>query len=161
MTSKGLDNSLEIDYYIMMKITEIIESWKSDAKIDDLNIDIESSRIPSLHAKYVEWLSTERSIMRSVEIQRRNLIRKLRDFYLGVLSQEELAELNRDPFPQRILKNEVMTYVESDATLIALDTKLTLQQEKVDVLQDILKSIHSRNFTLKTTIDWRRLMLGG
>lgn len=144
-----------------MKITEIIEAWKADSKVDDLNIDLECSRIPNLHSKYVEWLSTERSTLRGLQIQRRNLIRKLREYYLGTSTQEELEELKRDPYPQRILKNEVMTFVDADNSIIAIDSKIAVQEEKVEVLIEIVKSINGRNFNFKNIIDWRRITLGG
>lgn len=144
-----------------MKIQEIIDAWKIDAKVDGLNLDTMSDQVPSLHAKYVEWLSNERGALRGLEIQRRQAIRRLREYYLGTASQEDLKELNRTPCLQRILKSEVMGYVEADDLLMSLDVKIQLQSEKVDVLLEIMKSINSRNYTLSTSLNWKKLMLGG
>lgn len=143
-----------------MKLPEIIESWKNDAKIDDLNIDTESAKISSLHAKYIDWLSMERGALRGLKIQRSHLIRKLRDYYLGLSTQEQLKDMGRIPFAERVLKNEVMSFIDSDEMMIDLDTKISLQEEKVDVLFEIMKSINGRNYHLKNYIDWKKLMLG-
>jgi len=144
-----------------MKLSQIIDAWKEDSKIDDLNIDNESVKIISLHAKYIEWLSNSRGTLRGFHIQRNHLTKKLRDYYLGVSTQEQLEELKRDPHGERILKNELMMFVESDELMIDLNTKLTIQEEKVETLTEIMKSINSRNYILKNYIDWKRLMLGG
>jgi len=144
-----------------MKLSQIIDAWKEDSKIDDLNIDNESVKIISLHAKYVEWLSDARGALRGFHIQRSHLTKKLRDYYLGISTQDQLKELNREPYAERILKNELMMFVESDELMIELNTKITIQEEKVETLTEIMKAINSRNYILKNYIDWKRLMLGG
>lgn len=144
-----------------MKIDDIISEWKIDSKIDDLNIDQESTKVAKIHAKYMEWLSNERSILRALDLQRRSKYKALREYYLGTATQEQLQELKRTPYLQRILKNEVVGYIESDDILLTLDAKISSQQEKVDVLTEIIKAINNRNFLLKNAIDWRRLTLGG
>lgn len=144
-----------------MKLDDILEAWKKDAVLDDLNVDLVSAEIPKLHSKYVSWLSYERGSLRGLQITRRELIHKLRDYYLGLSTPQDLQELGRSPFLQRVLKNELMEYVESDQSLIDVDKKIALQQEKVEVLLEIMKSIDKRGFTCKGIIDWKRLMVGG
>ena len=144
-----------------MKITDIIDSWSKDAPLDDLNLDLEAAKTPNLHAKYIRLLSESRSRLRGLWIERKHLIRKLRDYYLGSCSQDELDQLGKEPYLHRVLKTEVMTYVEADPLLIELDTKISIQEEKVEVLQEIMKSINNRNFSIKSAIEWKRLMVGG
>lgn len=144
-----------------MDIEQILEEWRKDAKIDDLNVDLESSKVPNLHSKYITMLSEERSRLRLLQVQRRDLLRMLREYYLGTLSQEELNKLGRTPYLGKVLKNEVMVFVESDSSLIKFDLKIAKSQEKVEVLLEIMKSISNRNFSLKTITDWKRMMVGG
>lgn len=144
-----------------MKLSAIIEAWKIDTQIDDLNIDKESVRISSLHAKYLEWLSGERSSSRALQIKKNQTIKDLRDYYLGVSSQEKLADLDRLPFAERVLKNEVMTFIDSDQLMIELNSRISAQDEKVEVLLEIMKSLNQRNFHLNNATNWRKLMLGG
>ena len=40
-----------------MKLEEIQESWSSDSKIDDTELDNESLKIPELHHKYFRIFS--------------------------------------------------------------------------------------------------------
>ena len=44
----------------MMKLDELIESWKQDSIIDETQPQQELIRTPILHAKYVEILSQHR-----------------------------------------------------------------------------------------------------
>lgn len=143
-----------------MKIQEIIDMWKNDSVVDDLNLDLESVKISKLHSKYVGILSEERTLLRNLQLARRNLFRKLREYYLGTATQEDLQDLGREPYLQRILKNEVLAYIESDELLVKHDNKIGIQQEKIDVLLEIMKSINGRNFNVKNMIDWKRLMVG-
>ena len=39
-----------------MKIDQIIENWREDSKLDDVELDTEALKIPSLHAKYLKLL---------------------------------------------------------------------------------------------------------
>ena len=45
-----------------MTLSEIQEMVRKDLKINDLELDIESLRIPSLHSKYLQLL-TEHSLL--------------------------------------------------------------------------------------------------
>ena len=49
----------------MINIDEIVESWREDSKIDDLNLDKENVRIPSLHSKYVGMMVDENKSLRT------------------------------------------------------------------------------------------------
>jgi hypothetical protein len=40
-----------------MELKELIQIWKEDCKIDDTELGQESTRIPNLHAKYLEIFS--------------------------------------------------------------------------------------------------------
>ena len=145
----------------MMKIDEILELWKVDTKIDDLNLDVESTKIPNLHAKYISILSEARTRLRAYQIQKRQLIAKLRNYYSGSATQEDLSDLAREQFLGKTLKNDIMTNVELDEMMISIDAKISVLEVKILALEEIMKSINSRGYAIKNAIDWRRLTLGG
>jgi hypothetical protein len=144
-----------------MKIDQIIQSWKEDTKIDDLNLDIESTRIPNLHSKYLSFLSDERIRLRGFQSQRRTLVGKLKTFYSGSATQEDLEFLNKEQFLGKTLKNEIMFNIETDELVIDIDAKISAQEVKVMALEEIVKSINNRGYQIKNAIDWRRLTVGG
>jgi hypothetical protein len=141
-----------------MKIEQIIESWREDSKLDDVELDSEALRIPSLHAKYLKLLFEERVRLRSLKGKHKQLKRVLSEYYRGDLNNpEDLKEINREPWGKHVLKNEVDNYVDGDQEMIALNTKISYYEETVSVLEEILKAINNRNFQIKNAIDWRRL----
>jgi len=144
----------------MISIDEIVQSWKDDCKIDDLNLDRENIRIASLHSKYVGFMVDENKILRTHYRDRAILKRILRSYYLGEAEEKDLEQLGRDQFQKRIMKNELNDYFETDDLLIRINAKISAQEEKIDVLKEIIKSINGRGFQLKNAIDWHRLTMG-
>jgi hypothetical protein len=145
-----------------MKINELIDEWKKDTRIDDLNLDSESLKVPSLHSKYMGHLSESRMELRQLRIQRRLLVKDLFEYYHGDLNNpEDLERIGREPYVKKLMKNDVMSYVEADREVMRMDAKMEMQSELVDTLLEIMKSINNRGYSLKNAIDWRRLTTGG
>jgi hypothetical protein len=137
-----------------MKIEDIVSEWDKDCKMDETELGVESTNIPIVHNKYLKIYMGENAQLKRMFAQRNKLKRTLTEYYLGELDQDELEELGRDQFYKKILKNEVETYIESDDTFIDLNLKLALQQEKVNYIEAIIKSINNRGFQIKNAIDW-------
>lgn len=152
---------MEILYNGGMKLEDIIQSWKEDTKLDDLNLDIESTKIPNLHSKYIAILSDERIKLRSFQTQKKILIGKLKTYYSGSSTEDDLQELQREQFLGKVLKNEMMMNIETDPLIVSVEAKISSQEVKVMALEEIMKSINNRGFSIKNAIDWRRLTVGG
>ena len=144
-----------------MKIDDILNEWKNDTVLDDLNLDKESVRISNLHAKYITLLSDDRRLVRGYQSQKKQIISKLRNYYSGSATQEELTDIGREQFLGKTLKNEIMINVELDELIISIDAKISMLEVKILALEEIMKSINSRGYQIKNAIDWRRLTLGG
>ena len=144
----------------MINIDEIVESWREDSKIDDLNLDKENVRIPSLHSKYVGMMVDENKSLRTLIRDRAILRRLLRSYYLGKADTDDLEKLGRDQFYEKILKNELNEYMDTAELMIRINARISTQEEKIDVLKEIIRSINSRGYQLKNAIDWHRLTMG-
>ncbi len=144
----------------MINIDEIVESWREDSKIDDLNLDKENVRIPSLHSKYVGMMVDENKSLRTLIRDRAILRRLLRSYYLGKADTDDLEKLGRDQFYEKILKNELNEYMDTDELMIRINARISTQEEKIDVLKEIIRSINSRGYQLKNAFDWHRLTMG-
>jgi len=144
-----------------MKIEDIIGMWQEDVKIDETELSRESLNIPLLHGKYLKHFSDERLKLRAFKMKQKQLHQKLMDYYRGDLNNpEDLAELGREPYPFKRLKNEVSYYVESDSEMVQLNTKIAYQQEMVDVLEEILKAVNTRGFVIKNSLDFLKFTSG-
>ena len=64
------------------------------------------------------------------------------------------------PFNLKILKQDVGMYIDSDAEIISIDSKLSIQQEKVDFLQESIKSINNLQWHIRDAIAWRKFING-
>jgi len=143
-----------------MKIEDIVSEWDKDCKMDETELGEESTKIPVIHNKYLKIFMGENAQLKRMFAHRSKLKRKLTEYYLGELDKDELEELGRDQFYKKILKNEVEMYIESDDDFINLNLKLALQQEKVNYIEAVIRSINNRGFQIKNALDWLRFTNG-
>jgi thymidylate synthase len=144
-----------------MKIEDIISMWQEDVKIDETELSRESLNIPLLHGKYLKHFSDERLKLRALKMKHKQLSTRLADYYRGDLNNpEDLAELGREPYEFKRLKQEVSHYVDSDSEMIQLNTKVAYQQELVDILEEIIKAINTRGYVIKNSLDFLRFTSG-
>jgi len=52
-------------------------------------------------------------------------------------------------------------YLDADQDIIKINLKISVQQEKVDTLEAIIKSISNRGYLIKSAIDFERFKVGG
>jgi len=143
-----------------MKIEDIVSEWDKDSKIDETELGTESTKIPAIHNKYLKVFMSENVQLKRMIAQRNKLKIKLMGYYLGEMDSEELEEFNRDQFYKKLLKTEVETYIEADDLFIEMNLKIVMQEEKVNYLENVLKSINSRGFQIKNAIDWIKFTHG-
>ncbi len=143
-----------------MKIDDLLNEWKKDCLLDDLNLDKESVRIPLLHSKYIYMLADARARLRTHQIEKRSLISKLRNYYFGSATEKDLTDLGREQFLGKTLKNDISTNIEFDSEIIAIDAKISIFEIKISALEEIMKSLNARGYQIKNAIDWRRLTMG-
>ena len=143
-----------------MTLDEILSAWATDAVIDTSEAGLASARIPELHQKYLKILSAERTQYRKLATRLDELIVIKTEYYTGSLDEETLREKGWAPFRLRLLKSDVDKYLKGDSDYIELTLKKALQEEKVDVLESILKTIGQRTFHIKNFIEFERFKNG-
>lgn len=150
-----------MDREVSMKFEEIFDEWKRDSEIDQTDLGNESLKIPKLHHKYYMMLLSERSSLRKLEAQMKQLKLSKYEFY-SQGHTEETKRLGWELPPRGIiLKADIPMYIEADKNLIDLSLKIGVQGEKVDFLDSILKTLQTRNFLIKNAIDFLRWTNGG
>jgi hypothetical protein len=139
-------------------IEDIISLWREDSKLDDTELDLESLKIPNLHAKYLKLLAENKVKLKALRVKQKQLYNTLYNYYKGDMNnKEDLAILKREPWPKTVLKQDMPMYIDADDDMVRLSAKIGMQEEVVGVCEEILKSINTRGFTIKNAIDWRRL----
>lgn len=144
-----------------MKLDEIHALWSQDCDINRIELGEEALKIPKLHSKYLRMFSDERMLLRKLE-EDRNTLKLLKiDYYRGVLPEEDLRANGWEPFRMSVLKSDLPMYLDADQDIIKINLKISVQQEKVDTLEAIIKSISNRGYLIKSAIDFEKFKVGG
>lgn len=143
-----------------MTLDEIFEMWDRDSTINRLNLVDELSQIPKLHTKYLSLYSKEKLLSKKKKVDLELLKRDKYQYYKGVLDLETQNKRGWPPNTLRILNGEVDTYISTDEDILKLNLELSYYDEKVQVLESIVKQIQNRNFIIKSMIDMIRFEAG-
>lgn len=143
-----------------MKLDEILEMWSEDCKVDRTELGEEALKLPKLHSKYLRVFTEERLTLRKMEEDRKQLVLLKHDYYRGVLPDEDLKANGWEPFRMSILKSDIPMRLDADQDIIKTNLKIAMQQEKVDTLEAIIKSISNRGFLIKSAIDYEKFKVG-
>jgi hypothetical protein len=143
-----------------MDLEELKNHITKDSQVDSTELGSEAIRIPQIHGKYLNLLSDFKLLL--TKYQNEYAIQRLRKWkiYTGKASQEELEFWKEEPFDLDILKTDVEKFLEGDENLIKLKSKIAVQEVKVKMVEEFLKALNNRNFTIKSAIDWQKLMNG-
>jgi hypothetical protein len=143
-----------------MKFEELQYQWTIDCEIDDTELARESIKIPQLHNKYLIFYSNEKLKFKEIKYLFAGLIRRKRDYYSGRMTAKELEMADWEPFQLKLLKADVQEYIDADDNVIESKKLLALQEEKVNYLESIVKSLTTRGYLIKNAIDWKRFTEG-
>jgi len=143
-----------------MKLEDIQLLWEKDCQIDRTELGEESLKISQLHSKYFKLFSTERLTYKKMEKEYKELARIKFEYYNGILSQEELRSHGWDPFSLKVLKSDLHIYLDSDRDVADAKLKMDLQKEKIDLVENIIKSLNTRGYQIKSAIDWEKFKVG-
>ena len=143
-----------------MKTEDIITLWEHDSIIDSTELGIESLKIPQLHNKYYKIFIQERKQYFGLENELKRLNKVKHEYYLGVLSDEEMKANEWEPQPLKILRQDIPTYLEADEDLSRLKSRIRIQEAKIEMLESIIKAIVNRGFLIKNSIEWAKFQQG-
>ena len=144
-----------------MKLSDLQESWAEDCKIDELNLGRESARTPTLHAKYLNYLTSNKLNLRKAESDYFNTRRLKYRYYRGELTSVELAEYEWDQWQgNKPLKNEMDEFLSCDKDLITLEDKVEYFKTVLYQLEQIIRSLNSRTWDIKNCIEWNKFTSG-
>ena len=142
-----------------MNLSEIQDQVKRDLKINDLELDIESLRIPRLHTKYLQLLTENSLKLKKANGELAVLKRNKWIYYTGKASEDVYKE--KGDFPLKLkTKDEERTFIEADEDIQKKKTEVEYYETVVDYLQEIVKQIGQRNFQIKNAIEWRKFEAG-
>lgn len=143
-----------------MQLDEIYDEWAKDSEIDKTELGEEAIKIPKLHNKYFQIFSKERLLLRKYEADMKKLKLDKFEFYTQGPSKETKDRNWELPAKGIVLKQEMPMYLEADKDIVDLSLKIGYQQEKVELLDSIIRSLTNRGFQIKSAIDWYKFTMG-
>ena len=136
-----------------MSTDDISELWSKDSKIDETNLMGESKRIPELHSKYYNLYYKEALKVKKLRYDYKELEMAKREWIDGSMAEEDLRDRGWRPFQKKVIRQDMDKYIQSDKDVINLSLKIDYHSVRANYLEDIVKTIHSRNFIIKNIID--------
>ena len=144
-----------------MKLTTIQEEWNADSSINELDLGKEAIKTPLLHAKYITYLSNIKLLLRKAESDYNNTRRIKYRYYRGEMSREELEEKGWSQYQgNKPLKNEMDEFLQCDEDLNLLLDKIEYYKTGLYTLEQIIRSINSRTWDIKSAIEWQKFTNG-
>ena len=142
-----------------MKIEDIFEEWKKDSEIDKTELGDEALKIPKLHHKYFQHYINEKMLLRKYESEFKKLKLDKHEFYAQGPNENTPPNWKLPPRGM-ILKSDIPMYMDADKEIIDMSLKIGFQQEKIEFLDSILKTLNNRGYNIKTAVDWIKFTNG-
>ena len=140
-----------------MTLEELQTQADKDLVIDDTELDTESLKTPILHNKYLQYYNKFNLLLKKSQWEERTLQREKWEYYTGKSDPEVYKQ---KPFDLKVLKNDVHIYINSDEDIQKIQAKIEYQSAIVNYLEQILRILNNRSFTIKNAIEWRRFTSG-
>ena len=140
-----------------MTLEELQAEADKDLVIDDTELDTESLRTPILHNKYLQYYNKFNLLLKKSQWEERTLQREKWEYYTG---KSDPSVYKEKPFDLKVLKNDVHIYINADEDIQKIQAKIIYQEAIVNYLEQILRMINNRSFTIKNAIEWRRFTSG-
>ena len=141
-----------------MNLDEIQEMWKRDSVIDPDNLHDESLKIPQLHSKYYTIYNTI-TLLREKARETHSRVKLERyNYYTGKAPAEVYVE---EPFPYKVReKDAIQRHMDADERLSKIDLKIRYYDVMLKFLEEVIKMITNRNYSIKNAIDFMRFTAG-
>ena len=132
--------------------------WKKDSVIDtDLYCE-ESTKVPQLHMRYMEFFNTYSLMKKEKELELSQIIRDKWLYYKG----KAPAKIYKDmPFDLKLTtKEEISMFIDADDEVKKLQYKIAYIDQTLVFLESVLKQINNRTFQIKNAIEWEKFKNG-
>jgi hypothetical protein len=144
-----------------MNIDEIQNEWEKDSNIDDNHLGEAATFTPKLHSKYIKLLIQCKLKLTKLKTDYKILRQAKFRYYRGEMGRDELAEKGWSQWQgTKPLKNEMDEFLEGDSDLNTIKMKTEYIESMAYLLESILGQIRSRDFQIKSGIDWKKFLSG-
>lgn len=151
------DEYKNIKNELQQKYKDIKDQSYKDLIIDEFELDRELIRTPMILMKYSDIFNTELINLKQMYGLKEKIKHQRWIYYSGKANDKTYA---KEPLHITILKSDVEKYMSADDRLSQIDELISIQKGIVDYIEKCIKEIQSRNFHIKSIIDWRKFQSG-
>jgi len=148
----------------MLDLESILNEWKEDCVIGTHKLDDVSQNTPTLHAKYLQYLSLTKLQLKRAENKQLELLKQKWLYYNGKMDEAELKATGweLDPFNGlKILKGDMDYYYNADPEIQRSTEKVEYLKTIISTLTEIVDTLKWRHQTIGNMIRWRQFEAGG
>ena len=144
-----------------MNLDEIKNEWLKDSQVNTNDINLETIRTSSLHAKYISEVVFYKKQQLKLEdeyaISKKDKLR----YYSGFMGKDELEKLGWEQYNGRkLLKDEMQSFIIGDEDLQLISKRIDYCKISIYLLEGILKDLYGRNYMIKNYIENRKFEAG-
>jgi hypothetical protein len=147
-----------------MILDEILKMWGEDVKIDDLNLDEETTKSAKLHSKYLELFSLAKLQLKRNEMELNTVRRDKWLYYNGKMTKEEIDKRSwkYDPFDgmSKPLKSDMEMFYKTDEDIVRVTGKIEYQKTMVETLEEIMNNLRWRHNHIKNILEFKKFTSG-
>lgn len=137
-----------------------MEEWEKDSDIDKTELGDAALKLAKLHHKYYRFLVNEKMIVKTYESDMHVLKLDKYEFFTQGPNEETVKKGWTLPAKGLILKADIPMYMSADQEIINLSLRIGLQEEKIQALESIIRTLNSMGYNIKAAIDWQKFING-
>lgn len=147
-----------------MLLDQLLEMWKEDSIIDDMNLDVTTMKCAVLHSKYLELHSVAKLQLKR-KIAELSILKKDKWlYYNGKMAKEDMDKHGwpYDPFNgmSKPMKGDMEMYYDTDKDLQKANAQIDYQKTISEALDEIMGTIRWRHQSVKNIITWKQFSAG-
>lgn len=145
----------------MATIEQVLQEWKEEAKISETELIKELIRTPMLHSKFLDYYMYFRAKLAATEKKRNKLMWQKRKYFRGEMDKTELAQYGWSQWNGlKPSSSELNSLFDMDSDLNDLGELIQAYKSSVTSCEMIMKAIQSRDWGIKSIIEYQKWQSG-
>ena len=141
-----------------MDLEVLKETAKTDLPISDFErIDQESYKNQVIKQKWLDFKADFELLLVKAKTDHQLLYRQKWEYYGGKAEAKVYAA---KPFDIRVMKTDLVMYIQSDEDILKISNKIGYYEPCVDYCKGVIKSIDNRGWDIKNSIEWKKFEAG-
>ena len=141
-----------------MDLEVLKKTAREDLPITDLeHIDQESFKNQMIKRKWLDYKADFELLLVKAKTDHQLLYRQKWEYYGGKADAKVYAA---KPFDIRVLKNDLMMYIQSDDEILEIQTKISYYEMLIKYCEGVIKSIDNRGWDIRNATEWKKFEAG-